>query len=99
MAILPEELNVKEIEKWLKANNVWYQKNFGNQFTRSGVPDLIVALRGRFIGLEVKKHKGGKASPLQIYNRDWLEQTGNICLIVNDYEETIIVLEKYLREV
>ena len=93
MAILPEEINVKGLEKYFKKHKLWYMKTMGNGFTRSGVPDIILNYKGMFIGLEVKKHRGGKASHLQMANRDWINRTGGICWIVDDFEETIKQLE------
>ena len=42
MAILPEEIVVKDIEKLLKTRKAWFYKTHGDIFGKSGIPDIIV---------------------------------------------------------
>lgn len=76
------------IKSFLKENNIWFVKFFANGFTKSGVPDLLCSIKGRFVGIEVKAEKG-KPSPLQIYNKEQIEKSGGIAYILypKDFEQ------------
>ena len=58
-----ERAIVDAILRDLKARGVWVTKTYGSQLRR-GLPDLICCVRGRFVGLEVKR-PGRTATPLQ----------------------------------
>lgn len=86
---MPEEKNFENrIKSFLKENNIWFVKFFANGFTKSGVPDLLCSIKGRFVGIEVKAEKG-KPSPLQIYNKEQIEKSGGIAYILypKDFED------------
>lgn len=71
-----------KIKSFLKEQNCWFIKYWSNgQFTKDGVPDLLICCNGFFIGAEVKA-TNGKPSELQLYNLDLLEKTGGIGFIV-----------------
>ena len=65
-----------KVKKFLKDNGCWILKYWGGAaFTRSGIPDLLVCCKGRFIGVELKAAKG-RPSDLQIYNRKGIDRSG-----------------------
>lgn len=66
------ENKVKEI---LKSKGAYCVKQFGCAFTKSGVPDLLVCYKGRFIAVELKADKG-TPSPLQLYNLEEVKKAG-----------------------
>ena len=65
-----------KVKKFLKENGCWILKYWGGAaFTRSGIPDLLVCCKGRFIGVELKATKG-RPSDLQIYNLKEIDRSG-----------------------
>lgn len=53
----------------------------GGQFTRSGVPDLLVSVNGYFIGVELKATHG-RPSPLQLYNLRLIGESGGVGILL-----------------
>ena len=65
-----------KVKKFLKDNGCWILKYWGGAaFTRSGIPDLLVCCKGRFIGVELKAAEG-RPSDLQIYNLKEIDRSG-----------------------
>lgn len=55
----------KDILKYLKTiPGIFFYKAQGGAFGKNGIPDIIVCLDGRFLGIEVKR-PGGRLSRLQ----------------------------------
>lgn len=52
------------------------------QLARSGDPDLLICLCGRFIAIELKARKGAKISKLQIWKLNKITDAGGISLVV-----------------
>lgn len=70
------------VKKFLKEQGCYFVKYWGGgNFTRSGVPDLLVCCNGRFLGLEIKA-ENGKPSELQRYHIEQIKKAGGIGLIV-----------------
>ncbi len=44
----------KQVIEFLKQHNIYYIKVWGGGYQRSGIPDLIICLKGRFIAIELK---------------------------------------------
>jgi hypothetical protein len=62
---LAEEKRFEEkVKYFLESRGAWFLKTWGGGFQRSGVPDLLICYKGRFIGIELKAEKG-KVSELQ----------------------------------
>ena len=75
----PEGREKKAIDKYLKSINAWYccPTTFG--FGPSGVPDRIVCLNGRLIGIEVKR-EGKKPTPIQERRMKAIREAGGIAV-------------------
>jgi len=56
--------------------------------SKSGVPDVLACLDGKFIALEVKTIKG-KVSPIQEYHVQKVLCAGGICGIVRSVDEAL----------
>lgn len=93
MAILPEEIVVKDIEKLLKSREAWFYKTHGDAFGKSGIPDIIVSYNGVFITLEVKRHNGGKQSELQKFHQSEIRSSGGICEFITDVSQVEEILD------
>nr|DAZ28045.1 MAG TPA: UPF0102 protein [Caudoviricetes sp.] len=44
----------KQVIEFLKQHNIYYIKIWGGGYQRSGIPDLIICLKGKFIAIELK---------------------------------------------
>lgn len=69
------------IKKFLADRGCWFVKYFANRMTKSGVPDILACVNGRFVAIEVKA-SNGHPSELQIWNRDKIREAGGIAIIV-----------------
>lgn len=70
------------IKDFLKKEDCWFVKYWGGgQYTKKGVPDLLVCCQGRFIGVEVKAERG-RASPLQEYNLNQIDKSGGYGILL-----------------
>lgn len=59
----------------------WWYKVHGNEFTPSGIPDLVGCVEGRFFGLEVKRPEGGP-SRIQLVTHERMRASGACVQIV-----------------
>lgn len=76
------------IKTFLKDNGCWFLKYWGGAaYTKSGIPDILVCCRGRFMGVEVKA-ADGKPSDLQIYNLRQIDRAGGLAILLypKDYD-------------
>lgn len=76
-----EKIYENKIKKYIDNKGCWYVKYFANSFTKKGVPDLLICANGYFLAVEVKAEHG-KASYLQIYNRNKIRKAGGISIIL-----------------
>lgn len=70
-----------QVERFLKTENVWYLKTWGNGIQRAGIPDLLLCCNGFFIGVELKA-EDGKASALQLHELQKIKESGGIAMIL-----------------
>lgn len=81
----------KVSEKWVKAQvvkrlkelNAYYFYPVASGYMRTGVPDIVVCFKGRFIGIECK---AGNNKPTEIQNRNLsaINKSGGIAIVVNE---------------
>ena len=88
----PEESNfVSKVERYIITtfrDEAWFLKVGGNAAQRSGVPDIIVCLKGRFIAIELKREDGsGKASKQQLIECKKITKSGGIAIVSDDFKE------------
>ena len=83
----------KQVIEFLKRHNIYYIKVWGGGYQRSGIPDLIICLKGKFMAIELK-NEDGKPSPLQSYNINKIKQSGGQAFILRPRE-----FEKFKEEV
>lgn len=71
-----------KVKKKLHEHGAWYIKYWaGAEFTKSGVPDILACVYGRFVAVEVKAEHG-KASELQKYNLRQIESAGGFAWLL-----------------
>ena len=78
--VMAEEKNFENKVKWfLKDRGCYIIKYWGGgDFTKVGVPDILICCKGYFIGVEVKSSKG-IPSAVQISNLKRIASGRNIC--------------------
>lgn len=83
---------MKEILAYLKnLDGCFAWKEHGGMYGTARLPDIIVCLQGRFIGIEVKK-PGGKLTKLQEITLKHIERAGGVAAKVNLMKEVIELL-------
>lgn len=72
----------EKVKAYLKEYGCWFLKYWGGGgYTKSGIPDILVCCKGRFIGVEVKA-ANGKPSDLQIYNLRKIDTAGGLAILL-----------------
>lgn len=59
----------------------WFLKVWGGGYQQSGIPDLLLCVRGCFLAVELKGARG-KPTPLQTLNLGQINAAGGISLIL-----------------
>ena len=95
MAMTPEAKVKAVVTNTLKQMKAYIVKPMGVGYGNSGVPELIVCVRGRFIGIECKA-KGGKTTALQLHNLNSIDMAGGVALVIN--ENNMHDLEQLIEE-
>ena len=88
----PEESNfVSKVERYIRTtfrDEAWFLKVGGNAAQRSGVPDIIICLKGKLIAIELKREDGsGRASKQQIIECKKINKAGGIAIVSDDFKE------------
>lgn len=95
---MAEEKRFEErIKKFLTERGCYYVKYFANRNTKSGIPDILACVRGRWVAIEVKAATG-RASELQLYNRRKIREAGGISIILypdqfDEFKRLILQIE------
>lgn len=62
----PEGYEKDDIKKYLDSlKNCWYFSPFMTGYGKSGVPDIVGCIKGRFFSIEVKR-EGKEPTPIQV---------------------------------
>jgi len=81
--LTPERKVKDKVKKVLKELGAYYAMPATGGYGSSGVPDFLVCLRGRFIGIECKAN-GGKPTALQEKNLDDIRKNNGIAFVVDE---------------
>lgn len=95
----PLESNlVNKVEKYIKTTygrNAWFLKVAGSAAQRKGVPDILICLNGRLIGIETKREDGtGRPSENQKIECKKIMEAGGYAIISDNLEEIKNLLDK-----
>ena len=95
MATTPEGAVKKKVVAILKKYKCYYFYPMTHGYGKSGVADIIVCHRGRFIAIECKADATKKMTALQIKNaQDVIAEDGTFLLI---HKDNIHILEETLN--
>ena len=83
-----------QIKKWLEQNNHWYFKVHGGAFQKTGVPDIIACMNGRFVAIEVKRPSGGVVSKLQQIQMVKIKENGGVVGVARSLAEFLEILKE-----
>jgi hypothetical protein len=76
------------VKKWLAERGAYFYMVVPNGFSRAGVPDFLVCLHGRFVGIETKAPgKRRNTTALQKRELAWIEKSGGVSLVVDDVSQ------------
>jgi hypothetical protein len=79
----PEVKVKKVVSQTLKEMKAYVVKPVTGGFGNSGVPDLLVCVSGKFVGIECKAG-GNKPTALQLHNLNAIELAGGIALVIDE---------------
>jgi penicillin-binding protein-related factor A (putative recombinase) len=82
MGMTPEGIIKRRLDHRLKELGVWHFKPASGAFGRAGIPDYILCVRGRFVGIEAKADKTKKPTDLQAQCMAKIEEAGGKCFVV-----------------
>jgi len=100
MASTPEALVKKRVRLVLDRHEVYHFMPPANGYGRTGVPDIICCVNGKFLAIECKAGKG-KTTPLQDRELEHIRMAGGVALVVNEnnveeVEAAVIKLKEML---
>lgn len=79
----PEKKVKDKVKKLLAEHGAYYFMPATGGYGKSGVPDLVACIKGRFIGIECKAN-GGKPTALQEKNLMDIINVGGISILVDE---------------
>jgi len=94
--VTPESKVKKVVKIMLDAHGAYYFSPTTGGYGRSGVPDLIVCYRGRFIAIECKAGDNAPTA-LQYRELDLIHNMGGYALWVN--EKNVDDVHKLLKQI
>jgi hypothetical protein len=93
----PEAKLKKQVKKILDDIGAYHFSPLTAGYGRSGVPDIIVCYKGKFIGIECKAGKG-KLTALQEYNIEQIKRNQGLAIVINEGNiETLLTLVKEIE--
>lgn len=95
MAATPEKMVKKKVEAILKDAGVYYFFPATHGFGRSGVPDIIACVGGKFLAIECKAGNN-KPTLLQVRELERVRAAGGVAVVVN--EENLELLGPLVRK-
>lgn len=82
-AMTPESAVKAKVVKILKEHGVYYFYPVTGGFGRSGIPDIICCVNGKFLAIECKAGKN-KPTPLQEMEMQKIKDAGGVAMVVNE---------------
>jgi len=79
----PEKKVKDKVKKILEDNGAYYFMPATGGYGKSGVPDIVACLQGKFIGIECKAN-GGRPTALQEKNLNDIMAVGGFSVLVDE---------------
>jgi Holliday junction resolvase len=95
MAQTPEKRVKTKVESVLKSEGAYYFFPATHGYGRSGVPDIIACVNGRFLAIECKAG-GNKPTALQVREIENIRAAGGVAVVAN--EENWDTLPELIRK-
>jgi Holliday junction resolvase len=83
MAKTPEKIVKDKVVSVLKSEGVYYFFPATHGFGRSGVPDIVCCVSGKFLAIECKAN-GNKPTALQIREIESIRRNDGVAIIVDE---------------
>lgn len=83
MALTPEGKVKAKVTKILREEGVFYFFPATHGYGRSGVPDIVCCVAGKFLAIECKAG-GNKPTALQIHEIENIRRAGGVAVIANE---------------
>lgn len=83
MAKTPEKIVKDKVVSILKSEDVYYFFPATHGFGRSGVPDIVCCVSGKFLAIECKAN-GNKPTALQIREIESIRRNDGVAVIVDE---------------
>lgn len=96
MAMTPEGRVKKKVVDILKKHGVYYFFPMTGGYGKSGVPDIVGCLDGRFIAIECKANEGNPTA-LQERELERINDAGGVAIVVRDTD--VDLLDKFLQDI
>lgn len=96
MALTPEGKVKAKIKKILDAAGAYYFSPATGGYGRSGVPDFVGCINGKFFGVEAKA-EGNEATALQLRELNKIRAAGGIGLLITGNRGSLLFLEVTLK--
>jgi len=97
MARKPEAKVKDKLKIWLKKTwpDLWWFMPPSGRFSRKGVSDMLLCIRGLFVTIEVKATKDQDPSPMQNDEIRLVSKAGGIVCVLRSFDE--VKLQKLKR--
>jgi Holliday junction resolvase len=93
----PESKVKKQVKKILDDLGAYHFSPMMDGYGRSGVPDIIVCYKGKFIGIECKSGDN-KPTLLQLRNIEDIKRNQGLAIVINeDNIESLLALVKEIQ--
>ena len=83
MAKTPEKVVKDKVTSVLKAEGVYHFFPATHGYGRSGVPDIVGCVNGRFLGIECKAN-GNKPTALQVRELESIRRSNGVAVVVDE---------------
>ena len=93
----PEGRVKAQVDKALHQAGVWFYSPQAGPYGRSGIPDRVAIVGGRFIGIECKADRAKKPTRLQVQCMAQIEAAGGKCFLVYD-ADSLAQLVAFIKE-
>lgn len=93
------DTKVREYIKTTYRKDAWFLKVAGSAAQRSGIPDFICCIKGKFICIEDKREDGsGRASENQKIECKKIMNAGGYAIVSESFDEIKNFIEKVVNE-